>query len=73
METKLRDALVEALLCAHEADRPLSDIEAEGFPVMTRYGFKITELGPGQRNVYQQVIDFVAKKRVIALAMAGAV
>lgn len=67
-----RDAMLAALLCAEEADRPLEDIEAEGFKVLTAHGFKPEPSGFGERNLWAQVLNFVAEKRREALKLAGA-
>ena len=55
--------------CEEEAYRPLCDIEAEGFPVMSRYGFRSDTVSAG-RPLYAQVIDFLTKMRRAAIAKA---
>ena len=55
--------------CEEEAYRPLCDIEAEGFPVMSRYGFRSDTVSAG-RPLYAQVIDFLTEMRRTAIAKA---
>ena len=57
--------------CEEEAYRPLCDIEAEGFPVMSRYGFRSGTVSTG-RPIYAQVIDFLTDMRHAAIAKAEA-